>query len=855
MAKLGRQKEDSTPALSWRECFAKSTEERAPFLSVVDHCRNVGEVARALLRVLPARVVSQLGSNPICTAALHDVGKVSPGFQLKICRENVRSHLPQLAEHALENYCTRHACISDAALNAFLSENAGSGGLGAVVGFHHGRREDPGRDDSEVYGGPLWAQERKAFIEHLCHVFGPVADSADLNPEVLAGMVCVADWIGSDERFFPNTGVASDSDLAARASEAVAACGWVAVGINPGLSFEQLFGFAPHRLQREFVENVDGPGLYVLEAPMGSGKTEAALYAAYRLMMSGANDGLYFALPTRLTSDRIHERVHAFLNQVAEGDTSVRLAHGYAWLRAFEHGGEALSGGKEWFSPRKRALLMPFAVGTIDQALLSVVKVKHFFVRSFGLAGKVVILDEVHSYDLYTGTLLDILVRRLLDMNCTVIVLSATLTRRRKNKLLSRPPSFEGGEAYPQASIETASGTRQVPLTRTANVEIGVEFRDSSDGDVASEAVGRALTGQCVICIANTVATAQRWYNEVKAAMPEKAFDVGLLHSKFPGWRRDELESRWTRALGKPGPRPPGCVLVATQVVEQSVDLDADFMVSELAPTDMLLQRLGRLWRHRRAERPCKGAAILIVTRDVDSAGSFEELIATLGKSNSRVYAPFVLWSTFQVWKDIYKLRTPDDIPTLLERTYSQQSEALPAFVQQASRKLDARREKLRALANAARADILGFPTMEDKEGAATRYSDFPMLDVVLSRSVNSTGSKATVVLSNGEKVQPEAYQWVPPFAVALLRNLVPVPAYRLRGRSTPRFLFKYFHARTPILVIGDGGALTCEGQPTDLRYDDERGLQVAAAPAAFARQEAADIDYDDEGGLDELDW
>lgn len=856
MSKLGRQVEGTIPALSWKDCFAKSTEGGAPGLSVHEHCRNVGEVAKALIKELPASAVPLLGSNPACAAALHDVGKVSPGFQLKYFRESLRLRNPQLWAHALDNYCTKHACISEAALNVFLGGKATSTALGAVVGAHHGRRDDPGRDDFGVYGGSSWARERRAFIERLCEEFGPIADSSELKPEVLAGMVCVADWIGSDESFFPTTGLLSDVNVAARAREAVAECGWAPVGLKPGLSFEQVFEFPPHRLQREFVDSVNGPGLYVLEAPMGSGKTEAALYAAYRLMTNGDNSGLYFGLPTRLTSDKIHERVRSFLEKVAEGDASVRLAHGHAWLRAFEHGGEALAPGKEWFSPRKRALLMPFAVGTIDQALLSVVKVNHFFVRSFGLAGKVVVLDEVHSYDLYTGTLLDLLVRKLLSMNCTVIVLSATLTRARKNVLLERQHAFEDADGYPQATVETAAGSRHISLSPTAGIDIGIELREAADAAVANEAVARASTGQCVICIANTVATAQRWYNQVKAAMPEGAFPAELLHSKFPGWRRDELESRWTTALGKEGPRPQGCVLVATQVVEQSVDLDADFMISELAPTDMLLQRVGRLWRHTREPRPCVGAAMMIVTRDLDAVGSLEELVAALGKSNSLVYAPFVLWCTFQVWKGTRTLRVPDDIPTLLERTYSEPSGILPSFVEEARRQLEIRAERLRALANSARADILGFPTMEDRESAPTRYSDRPMIDVVLARSVDSTGSAATVVLSTGERVRLEAHRWVPPFAAALLRNLVAVPVYRLSAARRPPFLRKYFYdKRASVLVVGEDGELSCEGQPTSLRYDDERGLQIVPALTVSGRQETADIDYDDQGGLDELDW
>lgn len=851
MARLTASHEE-IPALPWQECFAKTTEDGRPGLSVLEHCRNVGEVARALLSEIPPPVVPLLGGNPGCVAALHDIGKVSPGFQLKYFSDSLRTRLPELARHAVEGYCTRHAEISEAALLAFLAGDSAAPGIAAVAGIHHGRREGAKTDEAGTYGGASWASQRRNFIERLCEVFGPLPHGAAFNADVLAGFVCAADWIGSDERFFPPTGLPGEMDLSDHAQRAVADCGWVRSKLNPGLTFEEVFRFQPYPLQQEFIDRVERPGLYVLEAPMGSGKTEAALYAAYRLMMRGANSGLYFGLPTRLTSDKIHERVEAFLAKIASEGTATRLAHGNAWLRAFEHGGEGLAAGREWFSPSKRALLEPFAVGTIDQALLSVAKVKHFFVRSFGLAGKVVILDEVHSYDLYTGTLLDLLVRRLLEMNCTVIVLSATLTRERRYTLLPRLPA-DKDESYPQATIAVGEELHRYGLSEPAGLSITAETRVADDADVAQRAVERASAGQCVVCIANTVAAAQRWYNEVKAAMPEGAFPAGLLHSKFPGWRREELESRWTTALGKEGPRPNGCVLVATQVVEQSVDLDADFMITELAPTDMLLQRLGRLWRHPRAPRPCDGPRVLIVTRDLDGAGSFDELVAALGKSNSRVYAPYVLWRTFQVWKDMDGLRVPDDIPALLDRTYSQLSDS-PGFVKEARRKLETRKEKLRAMANAARADVLGFPTMDDEESVATRYSDLPTLEAVLATSVSSSGYRATIMLSNGAKISPPANGWVPRFAAALLRNVVSLPRYLLPAAKRPPFLRKYFYdERTPILLIDDSGELTCDGQGTGLRYDDERGLQVAKTQGSRAQQ-SRDFDYDAEEEFDELD-
>ena len=135
--------------------------------------------------------------------------------------------------------------------------------------------------------------------------------------------------------------------------------------------------------------------------PWDRAKQKPALYAAYRLMTAGCHYGLYFALPTRLTSNRIHERVNKFLSKIVAGDQAANLVHGTAWLAQLQSGGEEMRSGYAWFHPAKRSLLWPFGVGTIDQALLSVLRVNHYFVRAFGLAGKVVILDEVHSYVLY----------------------------------------------------------------------------------------------------------------------------------------------------------------------------------------------------------------------------------------------------------------------------------------------------------------------------------------------------------------------------------------------------------------------------------------------------------------------
>ena len=200
---------------------------------------------------------------------------------------------------------------------------------------------------------------------------------------------------------------------------------------------------------------------------MGCGKTEAALWAAHRLIAAGMNDGLYFALPTQVTSNRIHQRVAPFFAQrsrIPRRCGSRMALRGWRIARrcnciqprATTEAGEHVRAGRSWFASSKHALLARFGVGTVDQALQGVVAVKHFFVRRFGLAGKVVILDEVHSYDVYTGALITQLIHELLALRCSVIVLSATLTQERRKDLVAAAggdPLSIASSAYPLITV------------------------------------------------------------------------------------------------------------------------------------------------------------------------------------------------------------------------------------------------------------------------------------------------------------------------------------------------------------------------------------------------------------------
>jgi CRISPR-associated endonuclease/helicase Cas3 len=737
-----------------------------------------------------------------------------------------------------ESFETKHAKVGEAAVDHWYGTDLldPASAPAVVVGTHHGERDPRRRRDNDVgSGGDAWAGERQSLIDALVAELGqPPADIDASVLDLACGLVTVADWIGSDEAHFPPHRNPATDKLKSVAEKVIRACGWSCPVIRPDLTFGDVCGegLRPRPSQQAFIDSVTGPGLYFLEAPMGEGKTEAALYAAYRLLAQGDHQGLYFGLPTRLTSDRIHTRVRTFLERICpDPDVGALLAHGTAWLRAFEVGGEAFRPGGEWFHARKRGLLYPFAVGTIDQALLSVLNVRHAYVRAFGLAGKVVVLDEVHTYDSYTGTLLDRLVRSLLDHGSTVIVLSATLTGERRCQIGCLPvgPRAER-DSYPLiTSVRDGRAQTLAPPASAIGRTVKVRLHVFDDDAVAATAVAAAMAGACVVCIANTVGRAQRWYNAVLAAMPADAFAVGLLHAKFTARRRADIEDQWMDRLGSPhlaeANRPNGCILVATQVVEQSVDIDADFMISELAPTDMLLQRAGRLWRHRRERRPCLHPELAIVTPPLDGVADADALVDVLA-GNAFVYAPYVLWRSHGVWRDRASVDLPGEIRELVESTYSPLADE-PDFVSALREQLAARCRELRLHANAAMSQ--GLPTRGDDDLAApTRWSEVRTLDALLVQEWDDLGTTATLVLPDDTELQVDANR--PDFAAtrALHKHRVAVPAWIFPNARTPSPLRQHFSSGepVPVLVIDEDGRLLHNGIPTPLAYDERRGLQ-----------------------------
>ena len=748
-------KGDSLPSLPLELCLAKTrgTDNSGKLAgrSVLEHCSIVGAIARELITRSPKFLrdsVFPQGSALI--AASHDIGKISPTFQKKIHSSVISKDekiLDSLAsvDQDIEINWGGHAGISQATLECL---NAGKY-IPEIVGLHHGAAPNLGGKtcNAEQFGGLEWQRKRAELcdiLEKSMNESFPVISNI-LQARVLAGLTCVADWIGSGFLF-------DDPDLQWKnlIHKAVDSAGFLKPCFLEGLSFREVFGFEPRTIQQQLIDLVSGPGTYILEAPMGIGKTEAALFAAYLLVASGKATGIYFALPTQLTSDRIHTRVHAFLQKVLDPTSPHReslLLHSNAWLKEFELGKEGAP-GHSWFHASKRGLLAPFAVGTIDQALMASMNVKHGFVRTFGLAGKVVILDEVHTYDAYTGTILDRMVEELNGLHCTVIILSATLTNERRLKLLGTEPS--GDAAYPVISALPQNIKKLIELKPSVLPGNTVTVNHISDIDEAlEEALARAEEDQQVLWLENTVADAQQVFSILAARSAGMGIECGLLHSRFIQKDRAKLEEHWVSRYGKDSGtlrNEKGRILIGTQVLEQSLDIDADFLITRICPTDMLLQRTGRLWRHNLHRRP-NGAVceVWILTTDLSTA--LIDPKKAFGKTAS-VYSLYVLLRTLQTWEEVKILSLPGDIHRLLETTYEPRDES--EIIQQYKAELENKKQRLWRFALQSTAKDIG--TLPDSE-AKTRYSDIETVELLLLRSLKHEREKGgvSVTLLDGE--------------------------------------------------------------------------------------------------------
>lgn len=803
----------SKPCLN--DCWAKTNASGEPALTVQDHCMIVGAVAECVSLLLPRKCHELLPKGAITLTAAHDIGKITPGF-LRKCRKSFFATLP-----GGQDCESNHALVSQAFLSSLpelQDERSIPFAWNLCAGGHHGcyptskAHNNLGKRRGPNENGLAWPDQlRRELLDELIKHFGPLPTAtANLRSQVhwLTGFTTFCDWIGSNTDWFPlppspplQNQITIDS-ARKKAAAALERIGWHRRSILPNLTFQKLFSnpaqscFAPRPLQKTLIAVANQPGLYIVEAPMGMGKTEAALAVAYRRWTEGDEKGLYFALPTQLTSNRIHHRVSAFLDQVIEDESIQILAHGNAWLREDRilrfspaHTTRSESDATEvcrWFTSSRRPLLAPFGTGTIDQALMSCIGAKHSALRLFALSGKVIVIDEVHSYDPYTSALVDQLVCWLLEVHCTVIVLSATLTAKRRREMIEKCGAVEPSSPpcnYPLITKVVAKTVTHHRIDDPAATEstICLKSFDTANSTLMDQIAQAAELGACVLVIRNTVALAQKTYRELKSTLHDDTIPIGLLHSRFPHFQREENEKHWMDCLGKDSSlRPSGCVLVATQVVEQSVDIDADLLVTDLAPTDLLLQRLGRLHRHIR-QRPAgyEQATCWILQPKVDWSSDPKTIKQAIGPS-AFVYPPIALYYAQQIWSSRETVTLPADIRQLLESSDDLQK-SLPAGASILCQEFEAHTSAM--IDKALRQGPFDQPTLQDTEGAQTRYNMQPSALLVLLREApRQHGCDICVnpLKGNPQIVTPGYFHY--DLAKILHENAVRIPAWLVRG-------------------------------------------------------------------------
>lgn len=835
------------------ECKAKSCPDGSMGMTVWEHSLIVAQLSRFLYKFLPRSKRKFILPGYELLAGLHDLGKISPGFQVRIWRDLMKIQDPLL-------YAKRgafdeiHPRISESAFLEFFKGIEGVESLAAILGMHHGwRDEEPLPHRSALYGDKHWRRLRAELLGRMLQEFpdhGLVSGGTSIQSEITGALICLSDWMGSDEDNFDPKG--GHKAVNRRASATIKRI-WKRSTFREGLKFSDLFfdvdkkgkkhRYRPNQTQRKFYAAVDKPGTYILEAPMGLGKTEAALWAAYKLVSEGHNEGIYFALPTRLTSNKIHERITPFLEAAVEKGTAPRLIHGHAWLEDHHKTGGELEPGGAWFSPNRKAILMDFGVGTVDQILLGILHVKYHFIRRLGLAGKVVILDEVHSYDAYTSELLVKAVKWLREMGCTVIILSATLTHNTKKALLDRK-TLKRVDSYPLITAQTGKLPRFIPVKPPAPLEYDIKMTRAKRAPLMRYAIRAAKKGANVLWIENTVNEAVSAYQFMLPRLTKRT-ECGLLHSRFPAAARTKREGYWIDKLGKRGDRTNGSILVATQVVEQSVDIDADLLITDIAPSDMLIQRIGRVWRHLKVfpanTRPIPKPIVLVRCPALSKVKDEKAFRNKFDNNTALIYAPFVLRQTQRIWKSLSTITIPTDIRTILEQTYRDADKRNTQWVIDLWKKFCNSQWVQRLSAFGATGTQLQIREDDEDVSYVTRRLSVPTVPVVLFSQYSEGKKYVHATLLSGEKIKKELDSNDRDYFTSrsLHHHLVKVPQTKILGDEVMRrdalraklsngkhWIDRYMYGGSVPVVIDNGSMYLADKRKTltEYHYEDDCG-------------------------------
>ena len=639
---------------------------------------------------------------------VHDIGKATVGFQYKIAfnvpqRAQLLKHYLDIPDRmdVTEIQNTPHAYTGE----SILIFNGCPESIAAVVGSHHGvpaeLAEDLTCDRRDIVGYRVYFGDTDKNRSNLegswnCMIqealvksgFDSIRELPDINAQaqmLLCGLLITADWIASNTELFPLISIDDDDiqiDFEKRTLNALDNLNfteqWNAERTTySDKDFEETFGFLPRAVQKciiEIAQNADHPGLFILEAPMGCGKTEAALSCAELIASKCKKNGLFFGMPTQATANGIFPRVINWAEkQSEEFYHCVQLQHGNAALnetfQKIQKGipeEESDSGiiVHSWFCDSKKSCLADFVVATVDQLLMLALKRRHIMLLHLGLSEKVVIIDEVHAYDAYMNQYLERALQWLGAYHTPVILLSATLPSKRRMSLVrayldlkTSDEIFEKNISYPLLTWTDGGKIMQKALPYNADKKT-IHISKCNDKDIIEIVRSAVSSGGCVGIIMNTVSRAQSTAKLIKNEITD---NVLLYHAQYIMPDRAAKEETLLERIGSDSKseKRQGLVVIGTQVLEQSLDIDFDILITDICPVDLLLQRIGRLHRHTR-KRPdeLKISVCYVLTDEYEDDNS----------GSKSIYGTWLLEETLEHIPDMVTL--PDDISPLVQKVY-----------------------------------------------------------------------------------------------------------------------------------------------------------------------------------------
>ena len=600
--------------------------------------------------------------------------------------------------------------------------------VASIINAHHGWFESNIRkgqiknyinnyfqDETNEIIQEKWKNVQNELIAYILETAGynnleEIPQINEIQSVILTGLLIMADWLASGEYLgssktpmFPlvslDKGV-KDIDIQKRYQHAMELWGkednWEPQGdLETSKYYQNYWNFSPREVQEKttnFVKNLKDPRFIIIESGTGSGKTELALTLAEILSARKGIDGVFFALPTQATSNAMFSRVTDWLNTItAREDLKVNetLLHGKAKFNKEYNQLPLLSeiddtqsddekagvGTDSWFTGKK-SILAKFNVGTIDHILSMGLAQRHIFLKHLGLSGKVVILDEIHAYDAYMNSYLQKVLEWFGAYNIPVIALSATLPKQGREQLIKAYYQFsiiDGGEKYRALDskwknnisyplITAIDGEKIAQLDDFAPLEqtnITIKRINQNSEDVVNKVTKKIENGGIAGIIVNTVKRAQ----EIRNLIPNE-YPTIILHSAFIATDREKIEMALQKAIGKNGKRPEKMIVIGTQVLEQSLDIDFDILFTDIAPMDLLLQRIGRLHRHQR-RRPTGLETPTTYVMDLNEVGNY-------GDANESIYNKYILTKTdYFLPKSI---KSPDNISELVQKVYEEEN-------------------------------------------------------------------------------------------------------------------------------------------------------------------------------------